>query len=120
MQLSPRKFCAPLRGARDVARNASAFDTAERYMGLRRWRRDIRLALDIRGTAGGAAQGIARAISANQREDLSGIICIRSGFTHTVLRDVEQLFDRVGCSAGTCYEHADMPPAQNERTGGST
>jgi hypothetical protein len=86
-----------------------------------RWRRsDVGLTLDICGAASGAAQGVTRAVSAYESENLGRVVCVRSGFTHTVLRYVEQLFDLVGCSAGDVPEHADVPPAHYERTGGGT
>ena len=94
------KFCAPLCGAGYVTRDSSAFDALERHMGLWWWRRDIGFTLDVCGSARGAAQRVASTISAYERENLSGIVCVWSWFAHTVLRYVERLFDLVGCNAG--------------------
>jgi len=60
----------------------------------------VRFALDIRSPARRAAKWIACAVSAHECQDLRGIVRIWTWFAHTILRDVEQLFDLVGCSAG--------------------
>jgi len=75
----------------------------------------VRLALDVRGSASGTAQWIASAISAHECQDLGGVVSIRSGFAHTILRYAERLFDLVGCSAGACYE-ARLRTASSEWT----